>query len=73
MPRKYRRKPRDKKIKPKSLSNPIKQSAVVRIETTAPQENFKDVDLYIEFLDGTLKGMKYRIAIDYETYEHVWG
>ena len=61
-----------KKQYKKPLLKPIKEECKVEITTSKPEEDFKDVDLYIEFKSGTLKGMKYRLCIDYEDYGEVW-
>lgn len=59
-------------MKKKPLTSPIKEECKVLIETGSPEEDYKDVDLTITFLDGTLKGMKYRLCIDYRDYKGVW-
>ena len=56
----------------KPLTEPIKETCETEIETTAPEGDYKDVDLYIEFKSGPLKGMRYRICINYEDYHAVY-
>lgn len=62
-----------KKQYKKPLKQPIRERCQVEITTSKPEEDFKDVDLNIEFKSGTLKGMKYRICIDLNDYHMVWG
>lgn len=56
----------------KPLTSPIKEKCEVEIETSKPEEDYMDVDLYITFKSGTLKGMRYRLCIDYEDYTEVF-
>jgi hypothetical protein len=59
------------KKKKQPLTKPIKQFCKVMIETSEPQEGFEDVTLYITFLNGQLKDMKYSLNIDLEDYREV--
>ncbi len=57
----------------RSLTKPLKkEKCQVEISTSAPEADFKDVTLTIEFKTGTLKGQIYNLNIDYEDYHEVW-
>lgn len=43
----------------------------VEISTGLQYEDYKDIDLEIEFKDGPLKGMDYTIQIDIEDLKQV--
>jgi len=55
----------------KPLNKAIKEQCLVEISTSDQEEDYMDVDLNIKFLDGTLKGMVYKLTIDLEDYEEV--
>ena len=57
--------------KKKLLKKAIREKCMVEIETSDRVKGFMDIDLYIEFLDGTLKGMEYKINIDLKNYHEV--
>ncbi len=48
------------------------QQCQVKIQLDQKLEDYMDVNLHIEFLDGYLKGAKYHIAIDIEDFHEVW-
>lgn len=54
------------------LTKPIKEFCKVEIKTSEPKKDFKDVTLYITFLNGRLKGQKYNLNIDLIDYHEVW-
>jgi len=58
-----------KKLYP--LYEGIKERCVVDIRTSDQVEDYMDVDLSIKFMDGTLKGMTYKLTIDLQDYKEV--
>ena len=42
------------------------------IATTSQEDDYMDIDLTIEFKDGPLKGIKYKLLIDLEDGEIVF-
>lgn len=59
-------------MKKKALKKAIKERCMVEIKTSNQEGDYMDVDLNIKFLDGTLKGMKYKFNIDLKDYYMVW-
>lgn len=55
----------------KPLSKSIKEMCVVEIVTSDQESDYKDVDLTIKFLDGTLRGIVYKLNIDVDSYNEV--
>ncbi len=58
--------------KRKTLEKAIKERCTVEITTSDQEGDYMDVTLTIKFLDGVLKGMKYKFNIDLEEYHRVW-
>ena len=66
-------KPKRKKPEPKlPLDDAIQQFCKVQITTSKPEEDFEDVTLTIEFMNGRLKGQIYQLNIDRTDYREVW-
>ncbi len=53
----------------KPLVKRIKEKCMVEITTTDQKEDYVDAGLSIKFLNGTLKGMTYKLTIDLKDYE----